>query len=163
MGDSSGTNVIFWFRQDLRISDNPAFSKACQRGSIIPIYILDDVNSGIHKLGGASRWWLNSALKDLNESLGGFLRFYKGDALTLVPKLAQAYNAQGVFWSRCYEPWRINRDTKIKQQLTDSGIEVLTCNGSLLWEPWRVLKKNGEPYRIYTPYYRRGCLSMPPP
>ena len=163
MGDSSGTNVIFWFRQDLRISDNPAFSKACQRGSIIPIYILDDVNSGIHKLGGASRWWLNSALKDLNESLGGFLRFYEGDALTLLPKLAQAYNAQGVFWNRCYEPWRINRDTKIKQQLSDSGIEVQTSNGSLLWEPWQVLKKNGEPYRIYTPYYRRGCLSMPPP
>ena len=55
MGDSSGTNVIFWFRQDLRISDNPGFSAACQRGFIIPIYILDDVNAGIHKLGAASR------------------------------------------------------------------------------------------------------------
>ena len=163
MGDSSGTNVIFWFRQDLRISDNPGFSAACQRGFIIPIYILDDVNAGIHKLGAASRWWLNSALEDLDESLGGFLRFYVGDAHTLLPKLVQAYNAQGVFWNRCYEPWRINRDTKIKQQLSDSGIEVLTSNGSLLWEPWQVFKKNGDAYRVYTPFYRRGCLSMPPP
>ena len=163
MGNSSDKNVIFWFRPDLRISDNPAFAEACQRGFIVPIYILDDVNPGIHKLGGASRWWLNSALQDLDESLGGLLRFYSGDALTLLPKLAKAYNSQSVFWNRCYEPWRINRDTKLKQRLLDNGVEVVTANGSLLWEPWQVLKNNGEPYRVYTPYYRRGCLSMPPP
>ena len=163
MRDSSRTHVIFWFRQDLRMLDNPAFAEACQRGFIIPIYILDDVNSGIHKLGSASRWWLNSALRDLDDSLGGLLRFYAGDALTLLPQLAKAYNAQGVFWNRCYEPWRINRDTKLKQRLIDNGIEVLTANGSLLWEPWQVLKNNGEAYRVFTPYYRRGCLSMPAP
>jgi deoxyribodipyrimidine photo-lyase len=59
--------IIVWFRQDLRLEDNPALLAAHESGQpIIPVYILDDVNSGEWKMGGASRWWLHQSLGALN-------------------------------------------------------------------------------------------------
>ena len=61
---------ILWFRQDLRLEDNPALIEANDSGlKILPIYILDDVSSNKWKIGSASRWWLNESLKKLNASL----------------------------------------------------------------------------------------------
>ena len=71
--------------------------------------------------------------------------------------------ATAVHWNRCYEPWRIKRDKAIKAELQAAGIEVNSYNGSLLWEPWEPLKKDGTPYRVFTPFYRKGCLSQPEP
>ena len=65
--------AIHWFRQDLRLSDNPALTAAAQQGPVLPIYILDDHNAGEHKMGGASRWWLHYSLNSLNDSLDGKL------------------------------------------------------------------------------------------
>jgi len=114
-------------------------------------------------MGGASRWWLHGALESLNQSLQGKLNIYRGDPLAVLSQLAQQTSATSVVWNRCYEPWRIARDAKLKAQLNDQGIEVESHNGSLLWEPWQVLKKDATPYKVFTPYYRRGCLSAVPP
>ena len=67
------------------------------------------------------------------------------------------------FWNRCYEPWRIARDKLLKARLQDAGFGAESHNGSLLWEPWEVLKADGTAYRVFTPYYRRGCLQQAPP
>ena len=72
-------------------------------------------------------------------------------------------NVESVFWNRCYEPWRRARDTTIKAELAARGIRAESDNGSLLWEPWEVLKKDGSPYRVFTPFFRRGCLNAAPP
>ena len=154
---------IHWFRQDLRLNDNPALTAAAQDGAVIPIYILDDDNAGDHKMGRASRWWLHHALHVLNESLDGKLVVLQGDPSKNLAALAATSGAVAVHWNRCYEPWRIARDTKIKADLTARGIVVESHNGSLLWEPWEVTKADGTPYRVFTPYFRRGCLSAPPP
>ena len=151
-----------WFRQDLRLADNPALEAACDRGAIIPIYILDDQGAGEHAMGAASRWWLHQALEDLNNSLRGGLQVYRGDALTLLSELVEQTGAGAVLWNRCYEPWRIARDGKIKVALKDRGLEVESFNGSLLWEPWSVLKSDQTPYKVFTPYYRRGWLTKQP-
>ena len=60
---------LIWFRQDLRVKDNPALIEAAKQGDILPIYILDDNNAGENKMGAASRVWLHHALHDLNQSL----------------------------------------------------------------------------------------------
>ncbi|MDN3030946.1 MAG: deoxyribodipyrimidine photo-lyase [Candidatus Tisiphia sp.] len=65
--------VIHWFRQDLRLNDNPALFDAVKDGKILPVYILDDVNSGEYFMGAASRWWLHNSLVSLNSSLHGKL------------------------------------------------------------------------------------------
>ena len=153
--------VIMWFRQDLRLADNPALTAAAKTGQpVIAIYILDDVNSGDWKMGAASRAWLHHSLTALNKSLKGHLLVFKGDPEKIIPKIIKDTSASDIFWNRCYEPWRIARDKRIKEKLD------ITChseNGSLLWEPWVVQKQDGTPYRVFTPYFRKGCMSAPPP
>jgi deoxyribodipyrimidine photo-lyase len=154
---------LVWLRQDLRLADNPALYEACNNGAVIPVYILDDSNSGEWAMGGASRWWLHHSLSALSASLGDQLLVLKGDPLTLIPRLVKTLQVDDVYWNRCYEPWRINRDGQLKKQLNDNGTVVYSSNGSLLWEPWRILKDDQTPYRVFTPFYRRGCLKAEPP
>ena len=155
--------VIHWFRQDLRITDNPSLFEAARIGEVLPIYILDDVHSEHHAIGGASRWWLHHSLQSLNSELSGKLRVFSGDPLQLIPRLIEQFSAQRIHWNRCYEPWQIKRDAALKNQLHKSRVEARSFNGSLLWEPGEILKKDGTPYRVFTPYYQRGCQKGSPP
>ena len=87
---------IVWFRQDLRIADNPALSHAAERGKIVPAYILDETPPPYGRpLGSASRWWLYHSLTVLTKSLGGLV-LLRGDPLKLLPELAQKVSATGV-------------------------------------------------------------------
>ena len=155
--------VIHWFRQDLRLADNPSLYHACMRGRVLPVYILDDHNAGTCRMGGAGRWWLHHSLESLNRSLGGRLACFRGDPAEILPRLAASIGADRVHWNRCYEPWRMRRDGRIKERLREQGIEAESFNGSLLWEPWTVRKADGTPYRVFTPFYRNGCLRADPP
>lgn len=160
---------IFWFRQDLRISDNPALLAALATGRVIPIFILDEddtqasATETAHTLanGSASRWWLHHSLVALDKQLGGKLQYFRGDAKAVIDYLVALLGVRGVYWNRCYDPKSIARDTQIKSALRSRGIEVSTFNGSLLWEPWEIAKQDGSPYKVFTPYYRNGCLAGP--
>ena len=154
---------IHWFRQDLRISDNPALTSATHLGEVFPVYIFDTVNSGEYPMGAVQKIWLHYSLKALNKALGGKLLVYSGDPLKILSELITEYEIDKVFWNRCYEPWQIARDKKIKAELNKKDKEVLSFNGSLLWEPWEILKKDGSPYKVFTPFFRRGCLSAKEP
>lgn len=155
--------AIHWFRQDLRLEDNPAFTEAAKHAKVLPIYILDDENAGDYARGAASRVWLHHSLDALNKSLGGKLAVYKGDALEILKGLIYRHNITAVYWNRCYEPWRIKRDGKIKEFLKENDVNVESMNGSLLWEPWDVKKNDGEPYKVFTPFYRKGCMGADKP
>ncbi|QQG35646.1 MAG: deoxyribodipyrimidine photo-lyase [Micavibrio aeruginosavorus] len=156
--------IIVWFRQDLRLADNPALLEAAQKNHpIIPVYVLDDINAGAWKMGRASCWWLHHSLHALQESLSKRLVLIKGDASEVIPYLAHDTKAAAVYWNRCYEPWRIDRDTRIKSTLEAEGIEVKNFNASLLFEPWEIRKTDGAPYRAFTPFFRRGCLGTGEP
>ena len=157
------TISLHWFRQDLRTSDNPALFEAARQGSVLPVYILDDENAGDDKMGSASRWWLHHSLKALNKKLNGKLIFYTGDPGPVLLKLCSDKNITAVYWNRCYEPWQLDRDEKIRKQLETQGIEVHVHGGSLLWEPLETLKDDGTPYKVFTPFYRKGCLKAAPP
>lgn len=155
--------AIMWFRQDLRVYDNPALVKATTTGQILPIYILDDVNAQNWSMGAASRVWLHDSLKALNKALNGHLKLFVGDASAIIDELITSHNIDAVYWNRCYEPWRIKRDSKIKAQLKARDIDIQTFNASLLWEPWTVLKSDDTPYKVFTPFYRNGCMKKPEP
>ena len=155
--ESQLSPVIVWFRQDLRLADNPALDAAARSGApVLPVYILDDVNAGRDAMGGASRWWLHQSLEALSSSLDGRLVLLQGDAKELLPQLARETGATGIFWNRCYEPWRIDRDVALKAELKDSGIAVRSFNGSLLLEPTDNLKADRTPYRVFTPFFKNG-------
>ena len=148
--------ILLWFRQDLRIADNPALRAAAAAGTVLPIYILDDHHAKDWAMGAASRWWLHHSLQALDKRLKGKLQVFTGDPMKIIPKLIADTGAGAIHWNRCYEPWRVQRDSKLKKQLLEDGIEVGTHNGSLIWEPWTNLKKDDTPYRVFTPFYRNG-------
>lgn len=155
--------VIVWFRRDLRLSDNPALRAATQTGQVLPVFLLDTEHGEELRTGAASRWYLHHSLLALDRALGGRLRVAAGDPLDLLPALARQAGAVAVHWNRCYEPWQVARDRTLKARLKEQGLDVHSHNGSLLWEPWQVHKDDGDPYRVFTPYYRKGCLRQPEP
>ncbi|MFT2090076.1 cryptochrome/photolyase family protein [Paraglaciecola sp. 2405UD69-4] len=155
--------TLVWFRQDLRLKDNPALHFAAEQGSVLPIYVLDDNCPEHAQIGGASQWWLHQSLQSLNASLDDKLHIQKGDATKILLNIINELDIKQVVWNRCYEPWQIKRDSQIKQQLTDMGVKVKSFNSHLLWEPWEVLKKDETPYKVFTPYYRKGCLTKTAP
>lgn len=147
---------ICWFRQDLRLNDNPALLAAADRGEVLPVFILDDDNGDKWRLGAASRLWLHYSLRSLNKSLEGTLNIHRGRAEEIIPRLCRDHHIDQVFWNRCYEPWRIERDRNIKNRLELQSVNAHSFNGSLLWEPWQILKKDGSPYKIFTPFYKKA-------
>ena len=155
--------VIVWFRQDLRLHDNPALIAASKTNfSILPLYILDDENSGDWKMGAASRWWLYKSLISLNTDLDGNLCIAQGDAMCILKSIISQQSVVSVYWNRCYEPWRIKRDIRIKEGLKELGITAKSFNGSFLFEPPTTLKDDGTPYKVFTPFFKKGCLVKSP-
>ncbi len=150
---------IVWFRQDLRVSDNPALTQAASAGPVLPVYILDQSTGQQRAIGGAARWWLHHSLAALSKSLGGLV-LLRGDPRTVLADLAAQTGAQRVLWNRCYEPAAIARDTEIKADLVRRGIDVQTHNASLLNEPWTIATGAGGPFKVYSPYWR-ACLREP--
>ena len=159
---ASSTNgpVIVWFRQDLRLADNPALRQAADSGrSVIPVFVLDDETAGEWATGAASRWWLHHSLSSLAgdlEARGVHLVLRKGRAQGVITSLVKETGASAVFWNRCYEPFAVKRDTAIKALLIESGVEVASFNGALLVEPWTVKTKAGDPYKVFTPFWRQA-------
>ena len=99
--------TIVWFRQDLRIHDNPALFEAAKNGQILPVYILEDEDAKEWAMGAASRVWRHHALVSLDQELGGNLHIFQGKAIDILANLVKDHNVRGVYWNRCYEPWRI--------------------------------------------------------
>jgi len=159
--------VIVWFRQDLRISDNPALMAAAETGAaVIPVYILDDDTPGTWKMGGASRWWLHHSLIALTADLASInatLLLRRGNAANVIQALVDETGAEQVVWNRCYEPFAIARDKAIKSALQAGGIATQSFNASLLHEPWTVSTKAGGPYRVFTPFWRACMQDRPAP
>ena len=152
-----------WFRQDLRLKDNPALNDASKSKEVIPVYIYDTSNAGNYQLGSASRWWLHKSLQSLNQSINNSLVLLSGDPKVLLKELVHTSGADKVVWNRNYEPWQISRDKLIKSNLERNGTKVRTYNGGLLWEPHKILNSSGQPYKVFTPFYRNGCLNSPAP
>ncbi|KIC44242.1 deoxyribodipyrimidine photolyase [Ruegeria sp. ANG-S4] len=147
--------IIMWFRRDLRFSDHPALHHATASGRpILPLYILDDQ---VDALGAAPKWRLELGLEGFGEALkdlGSRLTLRRGPALDVLLQLIKETGATSVFWTRAYDPGSIERDTRIKAELTRQGIEARSFAGHLLFEPWDVATKSGHPFRVFTPMWR---------
>ena len=157
---------IVWFRHDLRLFDNPALCAAVETGRpIIALYILDEDSPGDWRAGSATRWWLHHSLTSLANSLkalGAPLILRRGRAEYIIENIVDQTKAKHVFWNRLYEPWSMRRDSFIKSELKLLGVTVQSFNGSLLFEPSDLRTKQGESYRVFTPFWR-ACLAADPP
>ncbi|HJK87816.1 MAG: DNA photolyase family protein [Candidatus Megaira endosymbiont of Mesostigma viride] len=155
--------LICWFRCDLRTHDNPALYNAAKEGLVLPIYILNGDSLSERPIGCASKVWLHHSLVDLNKKLANNLIVRKGNPIDILAELVNFHKIDNIYWNRCYEPWQVDRDKKIKKIFEDKNIKVKSYNASLLWEPWNILKNDGTPYKVFTPFYRKGCLGNDEP
>ena len=148
---------LVWFRQDLRLTDNPALTAAARRGEpIVALYVLDDATPGQWKMGAATRWWLHYSLEKLAASLREHditLLLAKGDASDIILHLAHEQKINAVYWNRCYEPYAVRHDHDLKDRLKAAGIAAESSNGSLLHEPWTILTGGQTPYKVFTAYW----------
>lgn len=151
---------LLWFRQDLRLSDQPALIAAVLEGAVIPVYILDDHSPADRKMGGASRWWLHHSLTALDESLralGSRLILRRGAALSELVRLAEETGANRVHCVRHFEPWW----QQVESQLA-SRIDLVLHDGNQLAPPEAVLTGGGGRYKVFTPWWRALVAQMPP-
>jgi deoxyribodipyrimidine photo-lyase len=157
---------IVWFRNDLRLTDNPALLAAIHRGgAVIPIFIHAPDEEAPWQSGGATRWWLHQSLAALDESLralGLRLIIRRGATLENLQSVIREAGAGAVFWNRRYEPAIIARDTRIKTALLAVGLEAESFNGALLHEPWTIQNQSGKPFQVFTPFWKH-CLAKPDP
>ena len=155
--------VIYWLRQDLRLSDNSALNAASNSGKpVICVYILDDTLAGPWKTGSASRWWLHHSLSQLSQQLQGLnvaLVLRHGETKQILEQLIIETNAQELYFSRHYEPYNV----KLEQVLNDTlggKIKIKRFKSLLLHEPEQIQTQSGEPYKVFTPFYK-ACMQQP--
>lgn len=150
--------AILWFRRDLRLADNPALHHAlAEYERVIPLYIHAPEESAPWQPGAASHWWLHHSLAALDGSLrqlGSHLTLRHGPSLTALRNMLRESHAEAVFWNRQYEPAHLARDIAVQKKLREEGVIAEGFNASLLFEPWQILKDNGDPYRVFTPYWK---------
>lgn len=151
---------ILWFRRDLRLSDQAALIAAAGEGPVLPVYILDDETPKHRAMGGASRWWLHHSLASLDAALrekGSRLILKRGKSDDVLTALAEDVGTQRVHCIRHYEPWWRNAERAVAKQL-----ELVCHDGNYLAPPGSVTTGSGEPYKIYTPFWRALQQRMPP-
>jgi deoxyribodipyrimidine photo-lyase len=156
--------TIVVFQQNLRIADNPGLLWAAERGRVVPVFVWDD--SDAHQPGAASRWWLQYALRDLQENLsrlGAQLVLRRGDTITVLQNVLQETGAQAVTWQRRYEPALAARDMGIADALRKGGVDVFLQDGFLLFDPAAIRTGTGNPFRVFTPFARACFKTESPP
>ena len=154
---------LVWFRDDLRVADQPALDAAMASGPTIAVYILDEQSPGIRPLGGAARWWLHHALTDLRANLGRLgvpLVLRRGAAANILPELFAASGAQSAYWNRRYGGPERAADARVKELVRASGGTALSFSGALLHEPWVPLTQDGRPFKVFTPFFN-ALLRLP--
>ncbi|MGJ8720408.1 MAG: cryptochrome/photolyase family protein [Salinibacterium amurskyense] len=157
MSGNQNQPSIVWLRNDLRLADNPALTAAASEGRpLVVVYIHDETGDGIRPLGAASKWWLHHSLSALDaalQNLGGQLTLRHGPAAQVLPALVDELGAASVHWNRRYTAAR-DIDAGLKTSLREQGLTVDSHQGNLLNEPWHIRNGQGEPYKVFTPYWR---------
>ena len=163
----SDSPVIVWFRDDLRLADNPALHAAVAAGRpLICVFVFDEESEGMRPLGGAAKWWLHGSLAELDKALGVFgggLHILRGRGDEVIEALAAETKAAGLYWNRRYDEAGRAVDTRLKTALKARGMEAESFNGGLFHEPWTVRNKSGAPFRVFAAFWRAARGNGDPP
>lgn len=148
--------ALVWFRNDLRISDNPALSAALKRGGRVVALHIEETGKALRKRGAASRWWrhhsLNALASDLAK-LGVRLETAAGPAAETLADAVKKHGATSVLWNRRYGPAERDVDAGIKADLKAKDVDVESFPGNVLVEPFDIATKSGTPFAVYTPFW----------
>jgi deoxyribodipyrimidine photo-lyase len=150
--------VAFWFRRDLRIEDNCALHHVINSGAeIIPVFIFDSNIIDELPKNDARITFIYQQLTKLNaifQDMGGGMNVHIGDPVTIWTDLIDKYDLDGLFYNRDYEPYARERDKQV-YELFNNKLEVHSFKDHVIFEPQQVLKDDGTPYTVFTPYKRK--------
>ena len=158
--------VIVWFRQDLRVADNPALHHAVESGrAVVPLFVHDELTPNVRPLGAAQRWWLHHALVALQgrlAELGAPLVLRRGAVGDVIEALIDETGAAAVHWNRRYDPQGREADDEIASRLQARGVETASFAGHLMHDPAALKTKAGGFFKVYTPFWRAFAAGAPP-
>jgi len=151
---------IFWFRRDLRLNDNAGLYHALKGGiPVIPIFIFDkNILDKLEDKADRRVEFIHAALEEIQEGLcaiGSSLEVYYGTPIEVFKELLSKYKIEKVFANHDYEPYAIDREMAIEKLLKEYGAPLITCKDQVLLEKSEVMKDDGKPYTVFTPYSRK--------
>jgi len=150
---------IFWFRRDLRLDDNCGFFNALQsKNKVLPIFIFDtDILDKVPK-NDARVAFIHETLQQMRAELlnknAGDIAIFNGKPIEIFKKISEKYAIEAVFANHDYEPYATKRDQEIGSFLQKKNIEFLTFKDQVIFEKNDIVKKDGNPYVVYTPFMR---------
>ena len=156
---------VFWFRRDLRLKDNAGLYHALKSGIKVKSIFIFDTNI-LDKLKDTKDprvTFIHNTIEELRrdlQKLGSDLDVYYGDPVEVWRKLKEDKELKGVFTNRDYERYAIQRDLEVKETLNDSGVEMRTYKDHVIFEKDEILKDDGTPYVVFTPYKRKWLAHL---
>ncbi len=146
---------IFWFRRDLRLDDNHGLFQALSDGGVLPVFIFDpNILSELPK-DDARVTFIARLLQDMNRELhkhGRSLAIFHDEPETVFRKLISENTIEAVYTNHDYEPYATKRDAAIEKLLNENGIAFKTYKDQVIFEKNEMVKTDGTPYVVYTPY-----------
>jgi deoxyribodipyrimidine photo-lyase len=166
MSKDEKSPVIVWFRKELRLADHKALAAAVESGApVLPLYIHDVETKGAVVPGGAARWWLHESLKALNaslEELGGGLILREGRTRDVLADILGETNARAIHATQSYEPFGTRSEADVDELCSENDVAFHLHPGRLLFAPGDIATKEGNTYRVFTPFWK-SCLAQPAP
>lgn len=159
-------STLVWFTHDLRLNDHPALHAAIERGEpIVPVYLAPNAQVKDPALEaqptGAALWWLHHSLTALNEQLGEFggkLLIRQGEPASLLA-IAKEYQCQHIHFSHSHEPLLQKQQKQLHDEAQKHGIMCKQFGGLLINLPTKIFNKQGNPFQVFTPFYK-ACLAL---
>jgi deoxyribodipyrimidine photo-lyase len=152
------TTALVWFRQDLRLADNPALRAATSAAKhVVPVFIWSPEEEGSWSPGAAARWWLHESLQALQTSLqqrGSGLMLQRGAVIETLLRLVRATGATQIYWNCRYEPAAMRVEATLRKELDALGLIGHGFHSSRLIEPATIKSGSGGPYQVFTPFWR---------
>lgn len=151
------STALVWFRQDLRLADNPALRAAAAARHVVPVYVWSPEEEGSWPPGAASRWWLHESLRSLDASLrerDSRLILARGPTVDALLQLMANTGATQLYWNCRYEPAARAMEQALERRLAREGLTGHGFHASRLATPDAVRSAGGTPYQVFTPYCR---------
>lgn len=152
--------ALFWHRRDLRLFDNAGLHAALQSGlPVLPLFIFDtNILDQLSARDDARVGFIHQSLATIKEELekkGSSLLVKHGDPVAIWQDIIATYPIAAVFTNHDYEPYAKKRDEAVKRVLAEKGIPLHTFKDHVIFEEQEIVKKDGTPYTVFTPYKRR--------
>jgi deoxyribodipyrimidine photo-lyase len=151
---------IFWFRRDLRLTDNAGLYNALKSGfPVLPIFVFDtEILDKLEDKKDARFQFIYEELESIQKELalhGASLETFIGNPLKAFEHFTKKYQIKAVFANNDYEPYAVKRDQQVSAFLSEKGISFNTFKDQVIFEKSEITKADGLPYTVYTPYMRR--------